>query len=265
MARDILKTILRHKSDEVASLERLKPLDEIKEEAVSAHRERRSLAHELSAPGVRIIAELKRGSPSKGAFRLDLPLEETAMGFEKGGAAAISILTDERFFFGHGDFLRRVRAVSSLPLLRKDFIVSPYQLYESVILGGDAVLLITRALDDGELRDLLSLCRDLGLEALVEVHDRVDLERATGAGAILIGINNRNLADFSVDLGIAEEIAPHLQRGQIAVAESGIHGRKDVERLMASGIRAFLVGEHLVRAGDPARTLRDLIGEPGDG
>jgi indole-3-glycerol phosphate synthase len=223
--------------------------------------ERRPFASRLAeGDGVGIVAEIKRASPSRGPIRLDLDLAGLVEAYARGGAAAISVLTDRGHFSGDPDDLRRVRALTPLPLLRKDFILSSYQLHEAVVLGADAVLLIVRALTEGELTAFLALCRELRLDALVEVHSEPELERATAAGAELIGINNRDLDTFRVDLDTSVRLAARLAPGQIAVAESGIHTRADIDRVLAAGVRHFLVGESLVRSPDPAALLRALRG-----
>jgi indole-3-glycerol phosphate synthase len=226
-----------------------------------AVRERRPFQGTLAAPGpcgVNIIAEIKRASPSRGPIRPDLSLDDYAGAYTRGGAAAISILTEQHYFAGDPRDIGRVRALTRLPLLRKDFVISTYQLYEAVVLGADAVLLIVRAISAELLRECLELCRELRLDALVEVHDERELERATAAGARLIGINNRDLTTFQTDLETSVRLSRQLDDGQVAVAESGIKDRTDVERLFAAGIWNFLIGESLVRAADPERFLREL-------
>jgi indole-3-glycerol phosphate synthase len=210
--------------------------------------------------GINIIAEIKRASPSKGPIRPDLRIDSQAKAYENGGAAAISILTDRRYFQGNPKDFEQVRTVTDLPILRKDFVISSYQLYESVVMGADAVLLIVRALPEELLKECLGLCREIALDALVEIHTEPELEKATRAGARLIGINNRDLASFQTDLQNSVRLVGKLVPGQVAVAESGIGSRGDVEKLTAAGIWNFLIGESLVRAAEPERLLRQLLG-----
>jgi indole-3-glycerol phosphate synthase len=210
-----------------------------------------------SAPP-RVIAECKRRSPSRGILRENYDAATHARAYEKAGAAAISVLTEPTFFDGAPEHLRAVREVVAVPLLRKDFIVTEYQLFEAVARGADAVLLIVAALDDAALGDLLARARELGLAALVEVHDVRELARALDAGATIVGVNSRNLRTLAVDRGVLDEVAAALPPGVICVAESGIKSRADIDRLTAAGYDAFLVGEHLITQSDPASALREL-------
>jgi indole-3-glycerol phosphate synthase len=210
--------------------------------------------------GVNIIAEIKRASPSKGLIRPDLDPAQFASAYEKGGAAAISVLTDQPGFRGTFDDLVKVRQSVSLPVLRKDFLISSYQLYESLALGADAVLLIVRILAPAQFKDYLSLCGELGLAVLVEVHSAKEIEIATRAGAKLIGINNRNLSSFQTSIETAADLVPLLEDDQVAVAESGIHCREDVCTLIQAGIFNFLIGESLVRSENPEEFLAVLRG-----
>ena len=227
-------------------------------------RGRRPFLETLATPetgGPAIIAEIKRASPSKGVIREDLDPKQTARDYARGGAAAISVLTDADDFHGSPADLEQARAAVSLPVLRKDFIISTYQIYESAVMGADAILLIVRALSPSFLTDALALCRVLGMDALVEVHSETELETASRAGTRLVGINNRDLTTFRTDIGNCIRIGRGLDRGQVAVAESGIRDRKDVETLLGAGIRNFLIGESLVRADDPQRFLAHLLGK----
>jgi len=212
-----------------------------------------------SAPGGhRIIAECKRRSPSKGILRERYEPAAHARAYADAGAVAISVLTEPTFFDGDPEHLRQVRASVDLPLLRKDFIVSEYQLLEAAVLGADAVLLIVGALEPRELTRLLRAAAGLGLAALVEVHDRDELARALDAGARVVGVNSRNLRTLAVDLGVLDAVAAGLPREVIAVAESGIDSFADLSRLSASGYHAFLVGERLIAQPDPGAALREL-------
>jgi indole-3-glycerol phosphate synthase len=210
---------------------------------------------------VSVIAEFKRRSPSVGSLREAPELLEIVSAYERGGAAAISVLTEGEHFGGSLEDLREARGVCQLPILRKDFILDPYQLYEAKLAGADAVLLIVAALGDTELASLHEQALNLGLDVLVEVHDRDELERALSLGAKLIGINNRDLRDFSVDLGRTFQLLDAIPRDVSVISESGITEHAQLERLRSSGVRAVLVGERLMRAADPARALEGLRGE----
>jgi len=207
-----------------------------------------------------IIAEVKRSSPSRGRIREDFDHVAIARIYEENGAAAISVITEHRYFEGQASFLLDIREKTGIPLLRKDFVVDPYQIYETIIFGGDALLLIARILEFQRLQDFVDLSTELGLATLVEVHDEDDLEKALSAGARIIGINNRDLMTFEVDLGTSLRLAPLVPEGITVVSESGIRSRRDIERLMEAGIRAFLVGEALMAEGDIARKIRELTG-----
>jgi indole-3-glycerol phosphate synthase len=211
-----------------------------------------------AGPLPRIIAEMKQSSPSAGPLRADYRPRQIAMGYARVGAAALSVLTEPDEFGGDLAHLSETRA-AQLPVLRKDFLVTPYQVAQSRAAGADAVLLIAAMLEPPVLGILMHAARRYGVEALVEVHDEDDLSRAVDAGASLIGVNNRDLRTLAVDLSTSERLAPRIPRGVIRVAESGIASRADIERLMRSGFEAFLVGEHLMRAADPADALWKLV------
>lgn len=209
--------------------------------------------------GARIIAECKRRSPSKGILRAEYDPAAHARAYAKAGAAAISVLTEPTFFDGSPDHLRDVRAAVTLPILRKDFIVSEYQLIEAAVLGADAALLIVGALEQSQLTTLLGAAERLSLAALVEIHDAAELRRAVDAGARVIGVNSRNLRTLSVDHGVLDRIAAELPADVTAVAESGIRTHGDIERLSRAGYHAFLVGERLIAQPDPGVALRELL------
>jgi indole-3-glycerol phosphate synthase len=209
---------------------------------------------------IRAIAEVKRASPSRGVIREDFHPGDLARGYAKAGAHAVSILTDVPFFQGSLEHLVAARRATELPLLRKDFHVDPYQLWEARAAGADAVLLIVAALPDAALRDLLALCGELGLAPLVEVHSGAELARALSAGAGLIGINNRDLATFEVSLQTTFELVCDVPGDVVAVSESGIGRPEEVARLAAAGVDAILVGEGLLRHADPGEALRRLLG-----
>ena len=207
-----------------------------------------------------VIAEIKRASPSKGKIREDVDPARYAEMYQEGGAAAISVLTDNYFFGGSLTDLRAARNAAGLPVLRKDFLICPYQIYESAAIGADAVLLIVRALSPELLKDLLALCGSLGLDALVEAHDEREFDTAADAGARLIGVNNRDLGTFITDIATSVSLAGRIGPGQVMVSESGIHGRPEIERLLNAGIWNFLIGESIMRSEDPVRFLNILHG-----
>ncbi len=207
---------------------------------------------------INIIAEFKRASPSKGVINGDADPIKTAILYRDGGAAAISVLTEQDFFQGSLDDLRLVRKTVDLPLLRKDFIIDEYQIYESAIAGADAILLIVAALNHQELETYAALAEELGLEALVEVHTKEELEIALAAGARLIGVNNRDLNSFEVSLNVSREIAAHVKGYVVSVSESGISTRDELLELDALGYSGFLLGETLMRSGDPKTSLRQF-------
>jgi indole-3-glycerol phosphate synthase len=219
-----------------------------------------ALRRALAAPGVGVIAEFKRRSPSAGALAESPDLTTLVRAYERGGAAAISVLTEGPNFGGSLEDLREARAACSLPILRKDFVVDSYQLLEASAAGADAVLLIVAALEPPELGSLHAEARSLGLDVLVEVHDARELEIAAGIGAELIGINNRDLRDFTVDIDRTERLMAAVPAGVTVVSESGISRPEQIARLAGSGVAGVLVGETLMRAGDPAFALRSLIG-----
>lgn len=209
---------------------------------------------------VAVIAEMKRRSPSAGWIREGADAAEVARGYEAGGAAAISVLTDAEWFGGSLDDLRAVRQAVDLPVLRKDFVVDEVQLWQARAAGADAVLLIVRILEDSRLRALLEAAHSAGLDALVEVHDEVELERAVGAGATIVGVNNRDLSVFRTDIAVSERLASRIPPDVVMVAESGISTAADVDRLGAAGVDAVLVGESLMRSGDPGAAAAVLAG-----
>jgi indole-3-glycerol phosphate synthase len=220
----------------------------------------------LSMPGrVNVIAECKRRSPSKGVLCADYDPVAIARKYEQGGAAAISVLTEPTFFDGALEHLAAVRAAVALPLIRKDFIVDAYQLFEARAAGADAVLLIVAALAQRELMGLHEHARELGLAALVEVHNDDELSRAIDSGAKVIGVNNRNLRTLAVDIDASYRLAARIPEDVIAVSESGLQSRNDLERLSAAGYRAFLIGERFMTDADPARAITELIGARGSG
>lgn len=257
----ILDRILETKVEEVAADKARQPLDELKRQIADCA-PTRGFAETLrsrSLVGTAIIAEVKKGSPSKGIIRADFDPLAIACSYQAAGATCLSVLTDEQYFYGSLDYLGQIRQAVELPLLRKDFIIDPYQVYQARTAGADAILLIAAALDDSALNDLAGLAAELKLDTLLEVHDEQELERALTIPVDLIGINNRNLKTFATDIGITEHLAGRIPAHQVAVAESGIHSREDIERLLAAGAGAFLIGESLMREEDVEAKLRSLI------
>lgn len=257
---DFLAEIVEHKKVEVEKSKKLISEKQLQEEAENTG-DYRPFQQKLTQPGpsgLNIIAEIKRASPSKGDIRAELDPASLAKKYEQGGATALSVLTDRQYFKGSFEDLKRAREASTLPVLRKDFLISEYQLYESAVLGADAVLLIVRILSRKQLRDYLTLANQLNMDALVEVNSKEDIEKATWAGATLIGINNRNLTSFETDIKTAMQMASFLTPNQIAVAASGIKTREDIEKNQKIGIYNFLIGESLVRAENPRTFLRTL-------
>ncbi len=208
----------------------------------------------------KIIAEVKKASPSKGVIRENFDPLTIGQAYERGGANAISVLTEPHFFQGNIEYLTQLRRYVSLPLLRKDFIVSEYQILEALVYGADFILLIAKALSRKDLKKLLEYSRKLGMEALVEIHDKSDLTKAIAAGSDIIGINHRNLETFEMDMSLSEKLIPLIPNGKIIVAESGIHDHEQVVELNKIGVDAFLVGEHFMRQDDEEDAVRRLKG-----
>jgi indole-3-glycerol phosphate synthase len=257
----ILERIVEYKRDEeLPRRMRDLPLEAMQARAASAPPPRDLLAALRSAPGVALIAEVKRASPSKGVLRPDFDPVELAIAYAANGAAAISVLTDEHFFQGNIEYLAQIRRLlDPQPLLRKDFIIHPYQVYEARAAGADGLLLVAAILSDSALAGLLALTRALGMAALVEVCSRDELLRVLPLSPRLVGANNRDLRDFKVDLNTCLALRPLVPAGVCFVAESGIHTRADVARLAAAGVDAMLVGEALVAAPDVAAKVRELV------
>ena len=260
LAQDILARIVATKAIEV---EALRPrAGELRARARDAGPTRGFAAALRRGDEVRLLAEIKRRSPSAGPIRPGSSPEEVAVEYGEGGAAALSVLTDRDYFDGSLQALQAARAAVDLPLLRKDFTIDPLQLLEARAAGADAVLLIVRILEDPLLTELLGLATELGMDSLVEVHDRTELDRALGAGATLVGVNNRDLATFRTDLELTLRLAADVPAHVTLVAESGIRTPEDVRRLGAAGIDAVLVGESLMRQADLSAAARALVGHP---
>ena len=261
---DILARILERKREEIAAGARAAPLAEMRRRAADAPPPRgfrAAIEAEIGEGRPAVIAELKRASPSRGVIRRDFDPSRIAAGYERGGAAALSVLTDRDFFQGAPDHLRAARAATALPALRKDFLIDPWQVHEARAMGADCVLLIVAALDDDPLRELADLAGEIGLDTLVEVHDEAELDRALRIPAPLIGINNRDLRTFETSLATTERLAPRTPADRRTVTESGIASRDDVAGLRAHGVHAFLVGEAFMSAPDPGERLAALFGD----
>jgi indole-3-glycerol phosphate synthase len=257
----VLDAILAKTRDRVAAEKERHPLGASNPTVLLAPPARPFAAAIAREARVNVIAEHKRRSPSRGSIREDLRPADVARAYEAAGAAALSVLTDEPFFGGRLEHLRDARAATALPALRKDFVLDPWQVWEARAAGADAVLLIVAALTDADLTRLLAVTREAAVDALVEVHDREELDRALGAGARVIGVNNRDLRTLAVSLDTALALAPAIPDDVVAVAESGIRTGADVRRLRDSGFDAFLVGEHLMASPDPGAALRRLLEE----
>lgn len=227
-------------------------------QAIAASREPHAFARAITRDAINVIAEVKAASPSAGPIAPNPDVEGIASAYASGGAAAISVVTEPDFFHGSREWLARARGAANLPVIMKDFIVEPSQLIRGIAAGADAILLIAAILDANKLRDFIALLDAYGCDALVEVHDEEELERALAAGARLVGVNNRDLRDFRVDLGTSERLSMRMPAETIRVAESGIKTRQDVDRLRAAGFHAFLVGESLLRQNDRAGAVRAL-------
>ena len=258
----ILEQILRDKKKEVARLKSRKPLAALKlESARMPKRKNRFLSALKKKRGIAVIAEIKRRSPSKGLLRRDFNAVKIARQYQKAGAAALSVLTDKKYFGGSADILKKVRRAVPLPILRKDFTVDEYQLYESRLLGADAVLFIARVLSRAQMRRFGALARKLGLEVLFEVHDGADLKKVAPLKPRLVGINNRDLDSFRVDLNVTKRLAKKVPGRCLIVSESGISGAHELAELKRSGVKAVLVGETLMKDKDPGRALKRLLGK----
>lgn len=258
---NVLSEIIAKKRERVEQAKALVAFDALRSQALAkrAKSKPHALRSALENEGINIIAEFKRRSPSKGVIREDADLESIVRSYQAGGAAALSILTEEDYFDGSLENLRAAKALVDLPVLRKDFVFDDYQIYESAVAGADAILLIVSVLDDRQLESLRRVAEDeLGMDALVEVHDAHEMDRAASSGATLIGVNNRNLRTFEVSVETSLALAPLAPRGALLVSESGLRESADLRRLKERGFRGFLIGESLMRAPDPGAALRDL-------
>lgn len=259
---DILNQIVAVKRQEVAAALQRKPLAEMRADAESRVLTRDFLGAmraRIAAGRAAVIAEIKKASPSKGVLRADFEPADIAQSYAEHGAACLSVLTDQQFFQGRIDYLKQARASCPLPVLRKDFIVDAYQVYESRAIGADAILLIAACLDDAQMRDFEAIARSLDMAVLVEVHDAAEMTRALQLKTPLIGVNNRNLKTFEVSLDTTLTLRHALPADRLLVSESGIQSRDDVLRLAAAGVNAFLVGESFMRADDPGLALAQMF------
>ena len=256
----MLDKIIAVKQQEVEEAKKIRPIEDLVK-ATEGMPPARDFKGALAGNACAVIAEIKRRSPSKGSMRDQVDPVAIASLYARHGATAISVLTDRTFFGGSADDLIHVREAVTLPVLRKDFIIDPYQIYETRLMGADAMLLIADILEQETLAGFIARAAFLGLGCLVEVHSREALERALGAGAKIIGINNRDLDTFQVNLQTSLDLMPLIPKGKVVVSESAIRNRQNIEMLMEAGIRAFLVGETLMKADDVGRTLRSLLGQ----
>ncbi|MBT3069201.1 indole-3-glycerol phosphate synthase TrpC [Rhodoferax sp. U11-2br] len=260
---DILNNIVAVKHEEVAAAKNRKPLDVVRADAESRVLTRDfvgALRTKITAGQPAVIAEIKKASPSKGVIRADFIPADIAQSYAEFGAACLSVLTDQQFFQGSVDYLKQARASCQLPVLRKDFMVDAYQIYESRVMGADAVLLIAACLDDAQMKEFEAIARSLDMAVLVEVHDADELQRALKLKTPLIGINNRNLKTFEVSLDTTLTLMKDIPADRLLVCESGIHTRDDVLRMGAAGVNAFLVGEAFMRVPEPGEALVALFG-----
>jgi indole-3-glycerol phosphate synthase len=260
---DVLEKIVAVKRDEVAAAKKKMPLEAMRADAESRVLTRDfegALRRKIAAGQSAVIAEIKKASPSKGVLRPgDFIPADIAQSYAESGAACLSVLTDRQFFQGQPDYLKQARASCDLPVLRKDFMVDAYQIYESRAMGADCVLLIVACLDDARMQELEAIARALDMAVLVEVHDRAELERALKLKTPLVGVNNRNLRTFEVSLDTTLGMLKDIPSERLVVTESGILANKDVETMRAAGVNAFLVGEAFMRADDPGEALARLF------
>jgi len=259
---DILQRILARKREEISDRVSKVPTDALRQQCAAAGATRGfvpALKRRVDAGQPAVIAEIKKASPSKGVLREDFDPGAIAESYARHGAACLSVLTDVDFFQGSDEYLQAARAACELPVLRKDFVLDPYQVYEARALGADCILLIVAALEDGQMKDLYVLARELGMDVLVEVHDGAELERALQLNPEIIGINNRDLRSFETRLETTLDLLPSIPAGCLVVTESGIRTRDDVGRMRAHGVHTFLVGEAFMRAPDPGAHLAELF------
>lgn len=259
---DILKKIVQRKEEEIRERQANCSLDELKSRLAAAPAPRgfvAALQAKIDAGEAAVIAEVKKASPSKGVMREDFYPEQIARSYEAGGAACLSVLTDIDFFQGSDEYLQQAREACKLPVLRKDFIIDPYQVYEARAIGADCILLIAACLDDEQLSELSTLAKELGMDVLVEVHDDIELARTLPLELTMVGINNRDLRSFETHIENTLDLLGDIPEGRIVVTESGIHTPQDVMLMRAHGVNAFLVGEAFMRAVEPGEKLAELF------
>ncbi len=259
---DILKKIVARKVEEIAERSSKVSIDELKAQLDAASPPRgfvEAIRAKIAAGKAGVISEIKKASPSKGVMRENFIPAEIAVSYEKGGAACLSVLTDIDFFQGSDEYLQQARAACSLPVIRKDFIIDPYQVYEARVMGADCILLIVSCLEDGQMKELAELATSLGMDVLVEVHDEEELQRSLPLNLPLVGINNRNLRTFDTSLDTTLRMLDQIPEGRIVVTESGIHTPEDVKLMRENNVNAFLVGEAFMRAEEPGERLAELF------
>ncbi len=259
---DILNKIVAVKHEEIAAAKKKVSLEAMRADAESRVLTRDfegALRARVAAGQAGVIAEIKKASPSKGVLRTDFIPADIAQSYAEHGAACLSVLTDRQFFQGQPDYLKQARASCDLPVLRKDFMVDPYQVYEARAMGADCILLIAACLDDAQMAEFEAIARALGMAVLVEVHDAAELDRALALKTPLVGVNNRNLRTFEVSLQATIDLVPRVPPGRLLVTESGIRTDEDVRRLREAGVHAFLVGEAFMRASEPGQALASLF------
>lgn len=259
---DILKKIIARKHEEIAERSAKVPIADLKQRIKTASPPRgfvKAIKAKLANGQAAVIAEIKKASPSKGVLREDFQPAQIAASYARGGAACLSVLTDADFFQGHEDYLQQAREACDLPVIRKDFIIDPYQVYEARAINADCILLIVAALDDERMHELSALAHELGMDVLVEVHDAEELQRALQLNIPLLGINNRNLRTFETSLNTTLELLDSIPDDRIVVTESGIHSTEDVARMREHQVNTFLVGEAFMRAAEPGEKLAELF------
>lgn len=259
---DILQRILQTKQQEIAERSAQRSLAQVQELAIAADPVRgflRAMQSKIQVGQAAVIAEIKKASPSKGIIRADFDPPSIAQSYARGGAACLSVLTDKLYFQGHENYLQAARAACTLPVIRKDFMIDPYQIYEARAIGADCILLIVSALNDQQLNELYTLAIELGMDVLIEVHDRDELRRTIPLNAPLIGINNRNLRTFVTSLNTTLDLLAEVPSNTLLVTESGIHTQADVQLMREHQVNAFLVGEAFMRAADPGAELANLF------
>jgi indole-3-glycerol phosphate synthase len=259
---DILKKIVARKVEEIAERSARVSIDALKAQLDGASPPRGFVAAikaKIAAGQAGVIAEIKKASPSKGVMRENFIPEQIARSYEKGGAACLSVLTDVDFFQGSDEYLKQARAACALPVIRKDFIIDPYQVYEARVMGADCILLIVSCLEDAQMKALAELANSLGMDVLIEVHDEEELRRSLQLNQPLVGINNRNLRTFETSLDTTLRMLELIPEGRIVVTESGIHTPEDVRLMREHGVNAFLVGEAFMRADEPGERLAELF------